>query len=119
MFGCLSVRAFSRLWAAFKFGSFRKLGIPYFGVIITRILLFRVLYWGPLFSETPICDSETNKTELERPRPRPRLTRARLASSSRPLGFRVSGFRVSGFQGLGFRGLGFRVHLRGMQTSLA
>ena len=36
--------------------SFRKLGggggVPYFGVLIIRILLFRVLYWGPLFSET-------------------------------------------------------------------
>ena len=36
------------------FGSFRKLGVPYFGVLIIRILLFRVLYSGPLFSETPI-----------------------------------------------------------------
>ena len=36
------------------YGSFRKLGVPYFGVLIIRILLFRVLYWGPLFSETPI-----------------------------------------------------------------
>ena len=34
-------------------GSFRKLGVPYFGVPIIRILLFRVLYWGSLFSETP------------------------------------------------------------------
>ena len=34
-------------------GSFRKLGVPYFGVLIIRILLFRVLYRGPLFSETP------------------------------------------------------------------
>ena len=25
-------------------GSFRKLGVPYFGVLIIRILLFRVLY---------------------------------------------------------------------------
>ena len=33
-------------------GSFRKLGVPYFGVLIIRILLFRV-YWGSLFSETP------------------------------------------------------------------
>ena len=24
------------------------------GVLIIRILLFKVLYWGPLFSETPI-----------------------------------------------------------------
>ena len=26
------------------------------GVLIIRILLFRVLYWGPLFSETPCID---------------------------------------------------------------
>ena len=31
--------------------SFRKLGVPYFGVLITRILLFTVLYQGPLFSD--------------------------------------------------------------------
>ena len=30
------------------------MGVPYFGVLIIRILLFRVLYWGPLLSETPI-----------------------------------------------------------------
>ena len=30
------------------------IGVPYFGVLITRILVFRVLYWGPLFSETPM-----------------------------------------------------------------
>ena len=34
-------------------GSFRKLGVPYLGVLIIRILLFRVLYESPLFSETP------------------------------------------------------------------
>ena len=36
---------------------FPKIGVPYFGVLITRILLFGVLYWGPLLSETPtsIC----------------------------------------------------------------
>ena len=33
-------------------GSFRKLGVPYLGVLIIRILLFRVLYRGPIFSET-------------------------------------------------------------------
>ena len=26
------------------FGSFRKLGVPYFGVLLIRILLFRVLH---------------------------------------------------------------------------
>ena len=35
-------------------GSFPNLGVPYFGVLIIRILLFRVLYKGPLFSETPV-----------------------------------------------------------------
>ena len=35
------------------YGSFRKSGVPYFGVLITRILLFRLLR-GPLFSEIPI-----------------------------------------------------------------
>ena len=30
------------------------MGIPYFGVLIIGILLFRVLYWGSLFSETLI-----------------------------------------------------------------
>ena len=34
-------------------GSFRKLGVPYFGVLIVRILLFSVLYQGPPSSETP------------------------------------------------------------------
>ena len=29
-------------------------GVPYFGVLIIRILLVRVLYLGPLFSETTI-----------------------------------------------------------------
>ena len=28
-----------------------------FGILIIRILLFRVLYQGPLFSETPIMQS--------------------------------------------------------------
>ena len=32
---------------------FPKTGVPYYGDLIIRILLFRVLYWGPLFSETP------------------------------------------------------------------
>ena len=37
-----------------SYGSFRQLGVPYLGVLIIRILLFRVLYSCPLFSETPI-----------------------------------------------------------------
>ena len=33
---------------------FRKLGVPYFGVLVIRILLFRVLYLGfPHFRELP------------------------------------------------------------------
>ena len=32
---------------------FPKTRVPYFGVLIIRILLFRVLYLGPLFSEPP------------------------------------------------------------------
>ena len=31
---------------------FPKIGVPYFGVLIIRVLLFRLLYSGPLFSET-------------------------------------------------------------------
>ena len=41
-------------------GSFRKLGVPCFGVLIIRILRFRVLYWGPLFSETPTWTLRVN-----------------------------------------------------------
>ena len=29
--------------------------VPYFGVLIIRILLFKVLNKGPLFSEPPTC----------------------------------------------------------------
>ena len=35
-------------------GVSETLGVTYFGVLLIRILPFRVLYWGPLFSETPI-----------------------------------------------------------------
>ena len=35
-------------------GVYKNMGLPYFGVLIIRILLFRALYWGPLFSETRI-----------------------------------------------------------------
>ena len=48
----LAVRALENSWDLY--GSFRKLGVPFWGVLIIRILLFRVLYWCPLFSETPI-----------------------------------------------------------------
>ena len=36
------------------YGGFRKSGLPHLGALIIRILLFRVLYWGHLFSETPL-----------------------------------------------------------------
>ena len=36
-----------------------KIGVPYFGLLIMRILLFMVLYSGPLFSETRQVDSHT------------------------------------------------------------
>ena len=39
-------------------GSFRKLGVPCFGVLI---LLFRVLNQGPLFSETPTRPTKTRQ----------------------------------------------------------
>ena len=35
-------------------GVFENEGVPYYGVLIIRILQFRVLYWDPLISETPI-----------------------------------------------------------------
>ena len=43
-------------------GSFRKLGVPYLGVLKIRILLFKVLYKGPLFSETPKWQRSTPKS---------------------------------------------------------
>ena len=39
----MTYRAQSTLW------EFPKLGVPYFGVLIIRILLFRLLYEVPLF----------------------------------------------------------------------
>ena len=35
---------------------FPKTGVPYFGVLIIRIPLFKVLYYGPLLSEAPMSD---------------------------------------------------------------
>ena len=37
--------------------------VPYFGVRIIRILLFRVLYLGPLFSATPRCAAEAGSLD--------------------------------------------------------
>ena len=36
-------------------GGSENRGYLILGVLLIRILLFRVLYKGPLFSETPIC----------------------------------------------------------------
>ena len=39
----------------FLYGSFRKLGVPYLGVLIIRTLLFRVLFLGsPIFGNSHI-----------------------------------------------------------------
>ena len=45
---------------------FPKIGVPYFGVgpYNKRILPFRVLYWGPLFSETPIQETRVLNLSL-------------------------------------------------------
>ena len=41
------------------YGSFRKLGDPYFGVLIIRILVFRVLYQRvPYFRKLPYGPNE-------------------------------------------------------------
>ena len=37
-------------------------GAPYFGVLIIRILLFRVLDVGPLFSEIPMYGPEYSRS---------------------------------------------------------
>ena len=51
MDGCTCVGMYVCMYVC---GSFRTLGGTLFGVLTIRILLFRVLYWGPLFSETPM-----------------------------------------------------------------
>ena len=56
---CLVENAFTKPkslchYAHKKKWEFPKIGVPYFGVLLIRILLFRVLYSVPLFSETHI-----------------------------------------------------------------
>ena len=53
VYSFLDVAAIKAMMAE-MYVTFRKFRVPYFGVLVIRILLFRVLYWGPLFSETPI-----------------------------------------------------------------
>ena len=66
-----------------RFGTFRKLVVLYFGVLIIRILLFRVLHSGPPF--------------------RRKLRSLKISGVA-------SGMKSLGFRGFGFRGLGFRVY---------
>ena len=76
------------------YGSFRKLGVPYFGVLITRILRFMMLYWGPLFSET--AHASYLSGFCRRPSSR------RAASTLRPRRWEGVGFEgVLGFRGFG------------------
>ena len=41
---CCDLRHFSAVVGIFGTWEFPKIGVPYFGVLIARILLFRVLY---------------------------------------------------------------------------
>ena len=52
--GSFRVQVFPRLFKAYM-GVSKSKGYLNLGVLIIRILLFRVLYQGPLLSETPIC----------------------------------------------------------------
>ena len=45
-------------------GSFRKLGVPYFGVLIIRILLFRVLY-SQILSYTTLKPDEASYPHVD------------------------------------------------------
>ena len=64
------------------YGSFRKLAVPYSGVLIIRILLFRALYWGPLVSETPISQNpislKLRSHEPIEPHPQTQIPRRQL-----------------------------------------
>ena len=44
-------------------GSFRKLGVPYLGVLIIKILAFRVLSSDPLIFGNPICLPRMEQTQ--------------------------------------------------------
>ena len=52
-------------------GSFRKLGVPPFGVLIIRILPCRVPYLGPLFWETPTSKLVAKPPAVRTPARRP------------------------------------------------
>ena len=61
--------------------------VPFWGVLTIRILAFRVLYSGPLFSETPIVWAQD---------------RGAWRARNETLGYTVYS-RVLLFKGLGFR----------------
>ena len=66
------LRAFPRRTLNLTLGpiwDFPKIRVPYLGVLMIRILLFRVLYWGPLFSEPPYvaCRRKRSVIPLSRP----------------------------------------------------
>ena len=102
------------------YGSFRKLRVPYFGVLIIRILLFRVLlYSGPLFRKLPYPKPQAHKQILNPKAQKlqtkilncknPRLTELALEPKLQE-GFRGFPFRQKGFRvGLGFRTSGHRI----------
>ena len=48
-----------KAWGRHVMWDFPKIRVPYFGVLLIWILLFRVLYSDPLFSETPPCRGMT------------------------------------------------------------
>ena len=81
-------------------GSFRNLGVPYFGVLIIRILLYRAIEFGPfIFGNSQIQAASGSGGTLEsRKVPKSAKAQQRLAG----LGCRVLeffGFRVSEFLG--------------------
>ena len=56
----LALREKHGLWPANIIWEFPQIrGVPYFGVLIIRILLFRLQHQGLLFSETPEKESQS------------------------------------------------------------
>ena len=82
-------------------GVSKNMGVPYFGVLIIRILLLRTLFKGPLFSETPLLLGAL-RVQAEGGGGR------RLRQQNRQLG--NVGLGIGGPRGIGFeKDLGFRV----------
>ena len=73
------------------YGSFPNLGVPYFGVLIVRILLFRVLYQGTRFGSPIFGNSKNVKSILQFGNPCETPKPETLKKRS----FCVSGCRVS------------------------